>query len=55
MEYDEKTVMDSIEAARFILEDAYEIDNEEYIDYAKELIERQERILKKWREINGKK
>lgn len=49
----ENRVREAIEATEYILDDAYETGNEEYIKQAQELLEGQLRILKKWREING--
>lgn len=55
----EDTINKSILACEDILDDAYEEILEEvkdlYIDQTNELLEGQMRILKKWREINGKK
>ena len=55
----EKTIMDSIDVCYNLIDDANEEILDEvrdlYIDQAEELLKGQMRILKKWREINGKK
>ena len=55
----EKTIMDSIDICYNLIDDANEEILDEvrdlYIDQAEELLKGQMRILKKWREINGKK
>lgn len=55
----EKTIMDSIDVCYNLIDDANEEILDEvrdlYIEQAEELLKGQMRILKKWREINGKK
>ena len=55
----EKTIMDSIDVCYNLIDDANEEILDEvrdlYINQAEELLKGQMRILKKWREINGKK
>ena len=55
----EKTIMDSIDICYDLIDDANEEILDEvrdlYIEQAEELLKGQLRILKKWREINGKK
>ena len=55
----EKTIMDSIDVCYNLIDDANEEILDEvrdlYIEQAEELLKGQLRILKKWREINGKK
>ena len=54
-----KTIMDSIDICYNLIDDANEEILDEvrdlYIEQAEELLKGQMRILKKWREINGKK
>ena len=54
----EKTIMDSIDVCYNLIDDANEEILDEvrdlYIEQAEELLKGQMRILKKWREINGK-
>ena len=55
----EKTIMDSIDVCYNLIDDANEEILDEvrdlYIEQAEELLKGQMRILKKWRDINGKK
>lgn len=55
----EKTIIDSIDVCYSLIDDANEEILDEvrdlYIEQAEELLKGQMRILKKWREINGKK
>ena len=55
----EKTIMDSIDVCYNLIDNANEEILDEvrdlYIEQAEELLKGQMRILKKWREINGKK